>query len=58
MYDGKIGTYSDVWGIGCLLYEMIYGIPLFNNLLHQLFNQYQNEDLINQPYEHFRSMVS
>jgi len=28
MLDGDLGPYSDVWGLGCVLYHMIYGIPL------------------------------
>jgi hypothetical protein len=34
IFEGRIGNYCDVWGIGCLLYEMATGLPLHYQQRH------------------------
>jgi len=35
MFDGVIEMRTDVWGLGCLMYEMATGLPLFYSIRHQ-----------------------
>jgi len=39
MFEGEIGWKSDVWGIGCLIYEMASGFPLYHKVRHQTREQ-------------------
>jgi len=34
MFEGEIGQKSDVWGVGCLLYEMASGLPMYYSIRH------------------------
>jgi len=35
MFEGTIEPRTDVWGVGCLMYEMATGLPLFYRIRHQ-----------------------
>jgi serine/threonine-protein kinase TTK/MPS1 len=32
----KLGKPSDVWSLGCILYQMVYGVPPFGHIANQL----------------------
>lgn len=41
----RIGRPSDVWSLGCIFYQMVYGLPPFHALnLHQRLRAIPNDD--------------
>jgi len=34
MFEGQIMRSTDVWGLGCLMYEMGSGLPLYYGIRH------------------------
>jgi len=37
--NSDVGEYCDVWGIGCILYYMIMGVPIHDNFRHDPHNE-------------------
>jgi len=35
MFEGDLECRTDVWGLGCLMFEMATGLPLFYSIRHQ-----------------------
>ena len=38
-----VGEHSDVWGIGCLIYHMITGVPIHDRFRHDPRDQIPNK---------------
>jgi len=39
----EVGDHCDVWGIGCLTYHMMMGVPIDDDVPHEPYNEIPNQ---------------